>query len=89
MSERVDLGAISKQFRDEQMARKSVSTALISQENEYNGTHPYANSDGDLWGKQSETNPGNSADIQARNAQLIKNTLYNKNNEYNASSIKS
>jgi len=78
---------ISEGFRNEQMAKRSVSTATIGKDSEYNNTNPAVKSDGDLWGKNDEVNPGNSEDIMARNMMETRNTLFNKQREYNSSSV--
>ena len=78
---------LSEAFRNEQLARKSISTATIGKESEYNSTNPAVKSDGDLWGKDDATNPGNSEDIMARSKMESRNTLFNKQREYNGSSV--
>lgn len=75
---------ISEGFRNEQMAKRSVSTATIGKDSEYNSTNPAVKSDGDLWGKDDN---GNSEDIAARTKMETRNTLFNKQREYNGSSV--
>lgn len=91
MAENTDNGSrllsYSEQFRTEQMARKSISTSMIGKESEYNSTNSAAKSDGDMWGKDSQTNPGNVEDINARVTMETRNTLWNKQREYNSSTV--